>query len=85
MKTKPQKTLSPDQIAEVSGQMAPYGYTLTADADSYRIATPAGKVTGVWLEPKKGGYRAVSPHTGKLWSGPDVSRFLADFWYANKI
>lgn len=74
-------TLPPDKKSLVERQLAEYGYKLSPNNEIMK----GEKNLKVVITAKGPRLYATGPSGQKLWSGPDVGRFVADFWMAKKI
>lgn len=73
--------------ADARAQVAPYGWNIDDDG---RLVRPDGiTIHSVLLTTANRGrrwqVRAVSDSRRLLWSGPDLGRFLADFYCARRV
>ena len=73
--------------ADARAQVAPYGWNIDDDG---RLVRPDGiTIYSVLLTTANRGrrwqVRAVSDSRRLLWSGPDLGRFLADFYCARRV
>lgn len=73
--------------ADARAQVAPYGWSIDDDG---RLVRPDGvAIRSVLLTTANRGrrwqVRAVSDSRRLLWSGPDLGRFLADFYCARRV
>lgn len=71
---------------DARAQVAPYGWSIDDDG---RLVRPDGiTIRSVLLTHHRGKrwqVRAVSDSRRLLWSGPDLGRFLADFYCARRV
>ena len=72
--------------ADARAQVAPYGWNIDDDG---RLVRPDGvTIRSVLLTHHRGKrwqVRAVADSLRLLWSGPDLGRFLADFYCARRV
>ena len=72
--------------ADARAQVAPYGWNIDDDG---RLVRPDGiTIRSVLLTHHRGKcwqVRAVADSRRLLWSGPDLGRFLADFYCARRV
>ena len=72
--------------ADALAQVAPYGWGIDDDG---RLVRPDGiTIRSVLLTHHRGKrwqVRAVADSRRLLWSGPDLGRFLADFYCARRV
>lgn len=73
--------------ADARAQVAPYGWNIDDDG---RLVRPDGiTIRSVLLTTANRGrrwqVRAVADSRRLLWSGPDLGRFLADFYCARRV
>lgn len=72
--------------SDARAQVAPYGWNIDDDG---RLVRPDGvAIRSVLLTHHRGKrwqVRAVADSRRLLWSGPDLGRFLADFYCARRV
>lgn len=69
-------------------QLAGYGYELAGadEAGHFRIFRPGKPHSCVAVKFKNKCFQTYGIEAGTLlWSGPDIGRFLKDFWFAERV
>ena len=77
--------MTPAQMDAARAQLRPYGYMLT---DGATIVHRNGKASAARVEWSRDRWhvRAITGNRDPLlWSGADLGRFLAAYWYADKL